>query len=385
MPDVLWGSNEISKLPALLENVSAERVMVVTGQTVAQSEAFQRVIASLGDRLAGVFNSVKAHVPRQSVEAGAALAKSLHADALVSIGGGSAIDTTKAINMLLSEGNDYARLRQRLDEHSEVATPNMPGKKLLHVAIPTTLSAAECTGIAGITMENGQGKYLFSSPSLAPQYIIYDPTVTLDTPDELWFTTALRALDHAIERSYSLDTTPENDAMCMEAIQLVFNWLPINLKKRDDQESRLMLMRAAFLSMSGKSTTCLSHAIGHQLGPRYKNPRFDSTAVTQPTVMAFNRPNSAAKQKEMAIAMGLNVSELSNNEAAIKAEEAVNNLIQSVFDAGIAFPMRLRDTGIAENALEEIAVAVWQSPRLKANPRPINSQDEILQLLKEMW
>lgn len=385
MPNVLWGSGEISKLPALLEAVSAERVMVVTGPSVAQSEAFQRVISSLGNKLAGVFDSVKAHVPQQSVEVGTALAKSLYVDALVSIGGGSAIDTAKAINMLLSEGNDYALLRQRMNEHGEVATPDMPGEKLPHVAIPTTLSAAECTGITGITMTNGEGKYLFSSPSLAPQHIVYDPTMTLDTPDELWFTTALRTLDHAIERSYSLATTPENDAMCMEAIRLIFTWLPANLKKRDDQESRLILMRAAFLSMSGQSTTCLSHAIGHQLGPRYKNPRFDSTAVTQPMVMAFNRPYSAAKQKDMAIAMGLDVSGKSDEDAAKSAEAAVSELIQKISLAGISFPTRLRDTGILENELEAIAASVWQSPRLKVNPRPIKSKDEISELLKKMW
>ena len=385
MPDVLWGSNKITELPALLEKLGAKRIVVITGQSVSQNTTFQKIITSLGERLAGVFRDVKAHVPQECVEAGATLCKELHADTLVSIGGGSAIDTAKAINMLLSEGNDYAQLRQRLDEHGEVVTPNMPKTKLPHIAIPTTLSAAECSGVTGITMLNGEGKYLFSSPSLAPQHIIYDPTVTLATPDELWFTTALRTLDHAIERSYSLATTPENDIMCMEAIKLIFTWLPVNLKTHNNLESRLMLMRAAFLSMSGKSTTCLSHAIGHQLGPRYKNPRFDSTAVTQPCVMAFNRQNSAAKQKEMAIAMGLNVKGLSDEEAAIKAEDAVREIIKSILDAGVTFPTHLRDIGIAKDQLEEIATAIWQSPRLKVNPRPVESADEILELLNKMW
>ena len=146
-----------------------------------------------------------------------------------------------------------------------------------------------------------------------------------------------------------------------------------------------MLMHAAFLSMSGKSTTCLSHAIGHQLGPRYKNSRFDSAAVTQPLVMAFNRPFSSTKQKDMAVAMGLNVQSLSDEEAAKEAEKAVRQLIASVTSAGINFPTRLRDTGIVESDLLAISAAVWHSPRLKVNPRTVKSQEEIFQLLKEMW
>ena len=161
MSDVFWGSNEVAELPALLEKMSVRHVLVVTGQSVSQSAVFQRVISALDDKLAGVFDSVKAHVPQQTVETGVILARSLHADVLVSIGGGSAIDTAKAINMLLSEGDDYTQLRQRLDEHGEVVTPDMPREKLPHVAIPTTLSAAECTGITGVTMANGDGKYLY--------------------------------------------------------------------------------------------------------------------------------------------------------------------------------------------------------------------------------
>ena len=201
----------------------------------------------------------------------------------------------------------------------------------------------------------------------------------------MWFTTALRTLDHAIERSYSLATNPLNDGMCLESIKLIFKWLPKNLKNKDDVESRLMLMHAAFLSMAGPSITCLSHAIGHQLGPRYKNPRFDSTPVTQPAVMAFNRSFSSAKQKEMAVAMGLNVFDLPDEEAAVLAEKAVTKLIKSINDSGISFPTRIRDTGIPESDIPIIASAVWQSPRLKVNPRPVNNKEELERLLKDMW
>lgn len=382
---VLWGSHATDKLLEVVQKLGGTRVMIVTGQSIRAGESYEKITASLGNSLVGIFDHVKAHVPQDSVEAAVELARSLEADTLVSVGGGSAIDTAKAINMVLTEGDDYSRLRQKIDEQDEVVTPPMPHKKLLHIAIPTTLSAAECTGIVGITMTNEGEKHLFSNPCLAPQSIIYDPVASLATPEELWFSTALRALDHAIERSYSLATNPLNDAMCSHAIKLIFSWLPKNMETRNDEQSRLMLMHAAFLSMAGPSTTCLSHAIGHQLGPRYKNPRFDATAVTQPAVMAFNRSHSASKQKDMAVAMGVDVAGLTDDEAAKLAEKAVRQLIAGLTDGGINIPTRLRDTGISEREIEQIVDAVWRSPRLKVNPRPIKSKDELTELLQAMW
>jgi alcohol dehydrogenase len=383
--NIIWGENSTERLPEILSKSGSKKVMFVVGKSIKSSSIYENIKILLGDSFAGVFDNVKAHVPQDSVEAGVALARSLKADVLISVGGGSAIDTAKAINMVLAEGDDYNKLQQTINNKGDIVSPLMLESKIFHIAIPTTLSAAECTGITGITMLDTNNKSLFFSSSLTPQCIIYDPIVTLKTPEELWFTTALRTLDHAIERSYSLATNPLNDGMCLESIKLIFKWLPKNLKKKDDIESRLMLMHAAFLSMAGPSTTCLSHAIGHQLGPRYKNPRFDSTPVTQPAVMAFNRSFSSAKQKEMAVAMGLNVFDLSDEEAATLAEKAVTKLIKSINDSGISFPTRMRDTGILESDIPIIVSAVWQSPRLKVNPRPVNNKEELEKLLKDMW
>jgi alcohol dehydrogenase class IV len=383
--NIVWGENSIKKLPEILNKNGSKKIMLVVGKSINSSVIYESIRILLGDSFVDVFDGVRAHVPQDSVEAGVALARSLKVDGLISVGGGSAIDTAKAINMILTEGDDYNKLQQTINDKGDIVSPSMLENKLFHIAIPTTLSAAECTGITGVTMLDSNNKSLFFSPSLAPQCIIYDPLVTLKTPEELWFTTALRTLDHAIERSYSLATNPLNDSMCLESIKLIFKWLPKNLKKKDDTESRLMLMHAAFLSMAGPSTTCLSHAIGHQLGPRYKNPRFDSTPVTQPAVMAFNRSFSSAKQKDMAVAMGLNVFDLSDEEAAILAEKAVTKLIKSINDSGISFPTRIRDTGISESDISIIASAVWQSPRLKVNPRPVKNKEEIEGLLKDMW
>lgn len=383
--NIIWGEDSIKKLPEILSKNESKKIMLVVGKSIKSSSVYESIKTILGDSLVGVFDGVKAHVPQNSVETGVLMARSLCVDVLISIGGGSAIDTAKAINMVLAEGDGFNKLQQTINDKGEIVSPIMSGNKLFHIAIPTTLSAAECTGITGITMLDTNNKSLFFSPSLKPQCVIYDPLVTLKTPEELWFTTALRTLDHAIERSYSLATNPLNDAMCMEAIKLIFIWLPKNLKKKDDIKSRLMLMRAAFLSMSGPSTTCLSHAIGHQLGPRYKNPRFDSTPVTQPLVMAFNRSFSCAKQKEMAVAMGLNVSDLSDEESAVLAEKAVKQLIESIKESGISFPTKLRETGILESDLPIIASAVFRSPRLKVNPRPVQNKEEIEKLLTDMW
>ncbi len=359
---ILFGENAIHKIPELLKQFNAKKVMIVSGKSVVKNIAYKKVTKQIGKYLVGEFNGVLAHVPESCVKKGLQCARLLKIDTVISIGGGSAIDCAKAISLKLSKN-----------------------KTLLHIAIPTTLSAAECTNITGITIKKTGIKRLYSSSNMAPRCIIYDPLMTDETPNELWLSTALRTLDHAIERSYSLVSTPLNDALCLHATRLIFEWLPKHINHLKDSKSRLMLMHAAFLSMSGPSGTCLSHAIGHQLGPRYINSQFDSTAVTQPVIMAYNRKFCAMKQKNLAIAMGLNVHNKSNIEAAKQAEYAVQKLIKSIEKIGITIPHRIRDTGIIKNQLPEIATAIWASPRLKNNPRPIKSKQEIIKLLNKMW
>lgn len=356
---MICGKEARNGLPSILEEEKKTRVLIVCGKSIARTAGIQEIELLLGDRVVGIFDGARAHVPEDSVQDGVARARSLKIDVLVSIGGGSAIDTAKAI---------YAQL----------------AGDIVHVAIPTTLSSAECTGIFGVTKLEGE-KVLFADPAFAPSVLCYDPELTLETPDELWFSTALRTLDHAIERSYSRVTNALNDALCLHAMKLVAEWLPRNLMRKDDLESRCMLMHASFLSMSGPSATCLSHAIGHQIGPRYVNSRFDSTAVTQPHIMAFNRAFCVKKQRDMAMALGAEIQGLSEEEAARAATDEVERLIQLLPAFGIKVPRRLRETGIKQDELPDIAARVWKSPRLSNNPRTVHHVHEIEDLLTQMW
>lgn len=379
---------DLHALQKLSEEVSAlrvQRILLLTSPSVSKTKAFQQVLVQLKEQIVCIDTGIRAHVPIESIKTALESAKTHHIDAILSIGGGSVIDAAKAVCMILAEGLNDALLAQRLGTDDKIITPLMTQRKIPHIAIPTTLSAAECTGILGITFPLLKEKALFSSPDLAPLLIFYDASLSVETPAALWFSTALRALDHAIERYYSRASNTFNDALCLQTIKLLSIWLPRSLRDPSDLASRLMLQQAAFLSMSGPSTTCLSHAIGHQLGPRYRNVQMDSTAVTQPLVMAFNRCASLEKQKEIAKAMGIQIDHLSSEEASIAAEKHLRMLISAVKNVVTDLPTRLCETGICKEELPAIAAMIWRSPRLKMNPRIIQNKEEIEKLLEQMW
>ena len=178
-------------------------------------------------------------------------------DTIISVGGGSPIDSAKAISY-------------RLNEQS-------PGKFLYHITIPTTLSAAECTLGAGYTNESGM-KTGVAHPELAPHVIIYDSKFALETPPWLWMSTAMRAMDHCMELMYHPTSTEMPcRQMALYAAGELFKNLPKYKAdpKNEDVITRLQLAAFAslgFLALNVKGGLGLSHALGYALGSPYQIP-----------------------------------------------------------------------------------------------------------------
>lgn len=156
------------------------KAFILTGSSLAtKTSLIKQVEEQLGSRHAGTFSKIGQHAPvKQLDEATELVMKDDSIDTIISIGGGSPIDSAKAISYRLNE--------------------KKAGKFLHHVSIPTTLSAAECTLGAGYTNEDGM-KTGVAHPELAPHAIIYDSKFALETPEWLWMSTGMRAMDHAME------------------------------------------------------------------------------------------------------------------------------------------------------------------------------------------
>lgn len=211
------------------------------------------------------------------------LFQSSGADCIVSVGGGSPIDASKAIiHQLHQEDTSKPFLRQ--------------------IAIPTTLSAAEYTVGAGFTNDKGK-KETISDPHLAPSGVILDAELTLATPERLWLSTGMRAVDHAVENLYRPLVPPPIKHLCYASIRDLFTYLPKSKATPTDLKIRQKLQLAAWMSLwplklEKYSALGLSHALGHKLGAAYSIPHGITSCLTLAPVVRYKAQASPPETKD---------------------------------------------------------------------------------------
>ncbi|MBI4233708.1 MAG: iron-containing alcohol dehydrogenase [Chloroflexi bacterium] len=385
MERVLFGQGSLSRLREEVERLGGRRPFLIAGRTLAaQTGLAARVEQALAPDCAGMYAGIQAHAPMEQVIEAAGHAARAEADLLISIGGGAVSDATKVVALMLAQGiNDKEGL---LDYHREV---ERTGRAALEdktippqIALPTTLSAGEFTSHGTLLDHEGKVKMRFGHPRLSVKTVILDPELTVATPARLWLSTGVKALDHAIERLYSLDSQLATDAACLKALSLLFEALPQSYQEPLNLDARLRCQVGAWLSMHGmpNAAPCLSHALGHVLGARFGVPHGVTSCVTQPYVMEFNRPYSFSQQALMAEAAGVDRRGMSEEAAAVQAAWEVDGLI-----TGLGLPHRLRDVGIPQEALPGIAEEAFHEPPMRRNPRPVQSPQELEELLQRAW
>jgi maleylacetate reductase len=253
-----WGRGSVARLRDELSQRKSSRFALVTTRSLIDKTD------RLGAKPATVI-TIGQHAPMSQIDAGVEVAAG--ADAIVSFGGGSAIDAAKIISVRLADGD---------------------GPTLPHLAIPTTLSVAELAAGAGYTNESGD-KAGMRDPRLMAEAVIYDPELTLTTPMELWLSTGIRALDHAVEGFLAEGEHPFNDVMALEAIRRLFDSLPRAKAAPDDVDVRTENQLAAWFSFTlpGASAAGLSHTMGKQIGARYGIPHGVTSCLLLPHVMRY--------------------------------------------------------------------------------------------------
>ena len=189
-------------------------------------------------------------------------------------------------------------------------------------------------------------------------------------------------MDHCIERLYTSGNQPAIDAPILAAAEMLFTHLPKSRESDGDPEARLQCLVAGWMSMMGAPNfaTGLSHAIGHILGVKYAVGHGYTSCVTQPYVMEFNRPVSAAKQALLARSAGLDTRGMSDEAAAEAAARAVDDFV-----LGMGLPHRIRELEIPEEDLPEIAELVLTDGGCRNNPIPITSVDQVMEVLKKAF
>ncbi len=380
---IVFGNGKVDFLKEEVRRLGGKRVLVLSGKTVAEkTDSVRRVNDALGDMAAGVYSNLPQRAPLSSAVEAANLAVAQGVDTLVGVGGSTISDASRMIAVLMAEGiTTEAQLRQLGEDQDMMLSPNLEGKPLpLQVSIPTTLSAGEFNMGGGNVLDDQAGhKIRVRSPRLYADLIMLDAVMTEGTPDWLWLSTGVKALDHCIERLYTTGNQPAIDAPILAAAEMIFTHLPKSRESDNDPEARLQCLVAAWMSMMGAPNfaTGLSHAIGHIIGVHYSVGHGYTSCVTQPYVMEFNRPVSAAKQALLARSAGLDTRGLSDEAAAEAAARAVDDFVLR-----LGMPHRLRELEIPEEDLPKIAELVLTDGGCRNNPVPITSSEQVMEVLR---
>ena len=363
---------------ALFEEISrlgAERVFIMASGTLSRAtDEIAKVQQALGPRFAGIFDRMPPHTPRSAVIAAASAAREAGADLLVTIGGGSVTDGGKAVQLCLA--NDV-RTPEALDTLRPVTGPGgvlglLPCEtpSVRQITVPTTLSAGEFSAIAGVTDERRRVKELFRHPLIIPRVVVLDPTVSLHTPEWLWLSTGIRAVDHCVEGICSGEANPYADAQALHGLALLTRGLPRVKANPADIEARLDCQIGAWLSMgplAGGVPMGASHGIGYVLGALFDVPHGYTSCVMLPAVMRWNKPANAERQALVAAAMG-------------HAGEDAGVLLDT-FIAGLGMPRSLGEVKVEPENFERIAEGAMDTPWVPRNPRPIDGPAQVREIL----
>lgn len=367
---VVYGPPALEALTSLASAFGARRLMLVSTASLSGPGGLATTLArELGDLCVGAFSDIPAHSPRESVIAGAAKARSLDADLLVAVGGGSAIDAAKVMQICLWAGLERTEDLDGYRAGSAAAAALVPGVRM--VAVPTTLSAAEFTPFAGVTDTARKAKEGYAHPLLAPRAVVLDPAMTVATPPRLWLSTGIKAVDHAVEQLCNPVRSPFSDALAADGLKGLARALPETRERPGDLDARLDCQIGMWLAMAGASSgrgLGASHAIGHTLGGGFGAPHGLTSCVALPAVLAWNAVVIPEREALVSDLMG---------RPGVAAATAVKDLCHS-----LDLPTDLGSLSIRRDQFEAIAQQTMHDRGVRSNPRPITGPADIVEILE---
>ena len=373
--EIIFAAGSLSRLTEAIERLGSRRFLLCANQSLQDNGRVDAVKSALGERMVLVFDHIRPHVPDVQVNEILARTAENNIDAVIGMGGGSSIGMAKAVAAALN--------KKQADEPTRVMLPgDSPAIPL--VAIPTTYAGSEMTAMYGVTHtdENPPRKVTVSNPMIAPKLVIYDPDLTLDLPKEMTASTGINALAHCVEALYSKTRNPLSTAAATSGAQHIVNALLSCYHDGNDLAARIeMLLGAHLAGLSLASVSMgLHHGLCHVLGGTANIPHGIANSIILPHAIRFNADATAAQLIPVAEAMGVPANRINPMVAAEALVQKIFHLIGQM-----QLPQRLRDAGVAESDLPQLAKLGFQNRTVQNNPKPITSADEIEKLLREAW
>ncbi|MFN0304657.1 MAG: iron-containing alcohol dehydrogenase family protein [Burkholderiales bacterium] len=373
---VCFGPGSVRELPRLLRELGTRRALVLCGKTVAGSEMLARVRGALGEYCVGVFDGVKAHTPFEDVESATALVRQRMADMIVSVGGGSAIDTGKGVAIMLATGGDFEPYAIDFGTKG-MARASLGPVPIRHIAIPTTAgSASDVMPTAGIRDPKLLKKMLFWDERLVPDATVLDPEMAVFADATLTAATGMTAMARAIECLYSKHRHPISTGLALHAARLLRTALPRSVTHPNDLDARADCQMAALMSGTASINAMVSvvHAIGHVIGPRFHLQHGVSHAMLLAPALRRLLPAIGGDARYVLEALGC-AADGSVDDVAAALRALLNKL---------PLPQRLRDVGVKTDDIAVIAGGTMRD-YMMANLAVPMSQAHVESLLLEAW
>lgn len=375
---VMFAVGAIAETGKEAAKLGAKKVIVVADAIVSKLghvARLEKILNGQGIALAAVFDEIPENSEVAVVEKGRKIAEECGADMIVTIGGGSVMDTAKCMNVLLSLGGNL------MDDYQGAGLITTPLKPM--IALPTTSGTGSEVTFAAVILDKAENmKIGFISPYLAPTVAILDPELTATMPPKLTASTGMDALTHAIESMHSTSRGPLSDAFAEYAIRKIFKYLPIATRKGENMEARSEMLIASNMAGIGftNSMVGIVHALAHATGGISHVPHGVANSIYLPHGMEFNLESCPDVYAAVARAIGLETSGLGDVEAGGKAIEAVKKLTIE-----IGLPQKLSEAGVKEEDLESIADYTLMDGTMVTNPREVMDPAEALEVIRKAF
>ena len=370
MDEVVFGHPAAGAVVAQMDRLDVNRAfLMVSGTLNRATDEIDKIRVVLGARCVGTFDAMPPHTPRHAVIAAAEQARAANADLVVTVGGGSITDGAKAVQLCLAndistvEGIDAIRARKGV-------APPMTPPQVRQISVPTTIAGGEFSAIAGVTDERSKVKELLRHDLVMPRAAILDPAITVHTPEWLFLSTGIRAVDHCVEGLCSREAHPYADAQAQKGLAMLAQALPRVKADPKDLDARMDCQIGTWLSMGPLSQGIpmgASHGIGYVLGAVYDVPHGYTSCVMLPAVMRWNSRDNAERQALVSAAMGH------------PGEEAAEVL--DAFIRGLGMPRSLQDVRIGPEHFDRIAAQAMGTPWIPRNPRRIDDPAQVREIL----
>jgi alcohol dehydrogenase class IV len=363
---IKYGYGAAKNIGALIKELGGKSALIVTDPGLVRAgllKTIRSILQSDGIQFS-CYDQVEPNPSIENVEACFEVYRQNNPDVIVGLGGGSSIDTAKAVAVLATNGGRI----QDYEGYNKVTKP----KKTV-IAIPTTAgTGSEVTASSVITDRKRQIKMAIISFNVIPEYALVDPELTLSVPPALTASTGMDALTHAIESYVSKDAIPQSEAFALHAIRLISRSLRRAVFDGDNRVARDDMMMGSLLAGMAFAISKLGnvHAMAHPLGGVFNIPHGIANAVLLPYVMKFNALACPEKFADIAAAMGADIRGLTQREAAFKAVELVREL-----NADIGIPDNLSCLGVTSTALDKLCEDTMRSGNVLVNPRKTTIED----------